>query len=125
MLKFESVTELQDVRDRLTPKLLEDLDVPAGTLTAIIFVSILGSLAFSGLLIAQQAAADKRQQLADERSKKARRLLRLAEDKEVIPPPTASAGGYHLFLSHSQQDGGDHNRTKRGPRYLHLTLRHR
>ena len=97
----------------MTPKLAKDFEVPAGILSIVIFACVLGSIAFTVLIIIQQANEERRRQEALARANKARRLKSVETNKDIVPPKAPEIDGkkgYHLFLSHVWGTGQDQMR---------------
>ena len=109
LLKLGLLMELDDVRVRLSTKLLEVFDVPTGSLSVIIFASVVLSLAFAAFTISAQLEAERKHQAYLSLHQKARRLRWAKDDSEVKPPPPPEKG-YHLFLSHVWSTGQDQMR---------------
>ena len=73
-------------------------DVPTGSLSVIIFASVVLSLAFAAFTVSAQLQAERKRAELASLHQKARRLRWNENDHEVVPPPPPE-NGYHLFLS--------------------------
>ena len=61
ILKIGTLVELEDVREQLPPALLASFTVPSGTISFILFFSLLGSIVLTGVLLVRQLARDAQQ----------------------------------------------------------------
>ena len=86
VLKYGTLTELPDVRDRLSLELRDVFDVPNDAIAIIIAASVFASLIVAAALVAQQAAHGHRRQVKEARAAKARRLRYADDDTEVRGP---------------------------------------
>ena len=77
---------------------LQVFEVPTGSLSVIIFASVVLSLAFAAFTVSAQLQAERKRADLASLHQKARRLRWDENDHEVVPPPPPE-NGYHLFLS--------------------------
>ena len=115
--KYLQLTELPDIRARMSPEQRLDYFVPSVLLSVVFTSSVLGALVVSYLVLSVQLIKRRNALHQLERVSKARRLRYVADDQEVVlsrpivPPnapldflartPLAGDGEklYHLFLS--------------------------
>ena len=90
---------LDDVRIRLSSKLIDVFDVPSGSLSVLIFTSVVLALALSAVTVSAQLKAEHRRAALASLHQKARRLRWDKDDSAVVPPELPAAQAYHLFLS--------------------------
>jgi hypothetical protein len=100
------LVKLPDISDRLSLKLRSDYEVPTATLAMVTLLSVLATVAATGLMVTWQIRAECLDQLAAEAASKARRLRYLANDQEAKPIAVGN-GRYHIFLSHVWGSGQD------------------
>jgi hypothetical protein len=74
------------------------INLPATTL--ICFLSVVGTIAFTGVIVAAQVRAERERQLREQMALRARRLRHKKSGKEVYASPLEEPLRYHLFLSH-------------------------
>ena len=95
-----------DVRALLSDKLLEIFEVPSGSLSVIIFASVVLALTFAAFALSMQLEEERQRARQLSLHQKARRLRWSKDDAEVKPSPLGS-GNWHLFLSHVWSTGQD------------------
>ena len=96
--KVTTLTELQSLQARMSYEQQEDFVLPAGALTFIIFVSVVGTLVLSAVLFVMQVAQRTRD-FHQQAAQKQKRLLRYVQTDEPVQLPALESGHYHLFLS--------------------------
>lgn len=100
MFKMATLTQLQEVIERISPEQRVDYDVPSVGLSILLIASVLGSLFFSLILLVGQLARERAQMAKEARAQKARRLRYKETHKEVEVEPVESDRHFHTFLSH-------------------------
>merc|ERR1712185_170070 len=81
--KYSSLTELPDIRDRMSDELKTDYRLYGVVLTAISFACVLGVLVVSFCMLLVQIALKRARMKAEAREAKARRLRRKADNMDV------------------------------------------
>jgi hypothetical protein len=93
--KYQSLTESQDVKAKMSHEQKEVFVVPALLLSVILIAAVFGSLLFAMVLVIIQAAAEARKRM------RLRLLKFLKTGKEVVLEPLQHEQAFHLFLSHA------------------------
>ena len=109
VFKYATLLELDDVKKKMSVEQKNLYILNQGTLTAIIFLAVIGSLVVSVIIFLVQLTAERRRVAHEKLHQKARRLRHRSDDEEISAPPIDSSG-YHLFLSHvwgTGQECGD------------------
>ena len=96
--KVTSLTELQSLQARMSYEQQEDFVLPAGALTFIIFLSVIGTLVLSTVLFVMQVAQRTRD-FNRQAALKQQLLLRYARTNEPVQLHALEPGHHHLFLS--------------------------
>ena len=96
--KVTTLTELQSLQARMSYEQHEDFVLPAGALTFIIFLSVIGTLALSAVLFVMQIAQRTRD-FNQHAALKQKQLLRYVRTDAPVQLPALNSGHYHLFLS--------------------------
>jgi hypothetical protein len=105
VFKIDTLTDLTEIKARMSIEQRQDFDLPIVALTAILFLSVVGSLIFSGTILVGQFAEERAKILREARSAHARRLRYKADNAEVMLSSGSSgrvleSGSFHVFLSH-------------------------
>ena len=122
--KIDTLTDLEEIRARMSIEQRQDFSLPIVALTAVLFLSVVGALVISGLILIGQIAEERARNLREARNANARRLrykrdhtevtlgghyaersLRssrssLAERSSSSGQGALNPGEFHVFLSH-------------------------
>jgi len=95
--KYDALTASEDLQTKMSIEQKDKFIVPNVLLSAILILSVLGSLLFAGVLVVLQIVVDIKDRM------KLRRLKHAATGKWVELQPAAHGDpqAFHLFLSHS------------------------
>ena len=100
--QFATITELDELRKRMSFEQRTDFVVPSTALTFILLGSVIGALVLSLALLLMQLAQERARMEHEVRAAKARRL-RYKEgrkrNQEVDLPACSKGCDFHLFLS--------------------------
>lgn len=109
MFKMATLTELEEVLDRVSPEQRVDFRIPTIGLSFMLLGSVLGSLLLSLFLLVQQVAREQVQMEKERKSQKSRRLRNRSSHEEV-EVPSLPERHFHVFLSHVWGTGQDQMR---------------
>ena len=109
MFKMATLTELEEVRKRMSEEQRADFHLPSLALSAILLVAVLGALGMSFVMMLAQTVREQARMRHEALVNKARRLRFKADDREVDLAKLA-ASDFHLFLSHVWSSGQDQMR---------------
>ena len=98
--KIDTLTDLSEIKARMSIEQRQDFNLPIVALTAILFISVVGALIFSGIMLVGQLAEEGAMQLREARNANARRLRYKENHREVTLTKMLDTGEFHIFLSH-------------------------
>ena len=115
--KDAALTDLSDIREKMSREQKETYTLDTRLLTVIIFLAVIASLVVATVIFFFQLAAERARKRSEARASSARRLRYVSDDREaelgqpIIPDkaapsfaPTyqmgAVSGRFHIFLSH-------------------------
>ena len=107
--KFALLTDNADVWGKMSKEQRHIYGIPVVTLSIIVVLSIIASLAMSAVLFLVQLTQEGARMRREALMKKARRLRQRANHAEVTAPKI-DVQGYHVFLSHVWGTGQDQMR---------------
>lgn len=98
--KIDTLTDLMEIKARMSIEQRQDFNLPIVALTAVLFLSVVGALIFSGLILMGQMGEERARKLREARNANARRLRYKHNHTEVTLGGAIDPGNFHVFLSH-------------------------
>lgn len=112
MFKVATLTEMEEVLERISLEQRADYYVPSVTISWILLTAVVGALLLSFGLLLAQLARERTAMARELKSRKARRLRNKRTHEEVMVPPIPDEPKrhFHIFLSHVWGTGQDQMR---------------
>ena len=109
LLKFASLTAIRELQARMSIELVADFVLDTTVITVVLFVTVLGTICVSAVILAVQVNLEAARAQQKAREAKARRLL-YRESGAFVTATSLGEARWHAFLSHVWSTGQDQMR---------------